>query len=322
MHQKQIGKTDLTVTDISFGCAGIGNIGRAISDQEAEDVLQAAWDAGIRYFDTAPHYGRGRSEERLGSFLKNRDRSSFAISTKVGRVLSPGLALSEADGFVDPLPNSVRYDYSGAGFEEAFEQSCQRLQTDTIDILYVHDIGAYTHGPDNDRHMKDFFASGLDKLQELKASGRIQAYGLGVNETHVCLDILTRTDLDAILLAGRLTLLDRDAEAELVAICQKRATSLILGGIFNSGILATGPTEGAWFDYKPASQDIIEQVTDLQRKTETLGIPLATAALHYAHSHPAAASVLIGTGKISSLKRNLAALETPIPTGCQELFGY
>jgi D-threo-aldose 1-dehydrogenase len=320
MKRKQIGKTDVFVTDISFGSSSIGNMGRVVSDAEAEAVLQHAWNAGIRYFDSAPHYGRGRSEQRLGNFLKQKSRQDFVISTKVGRVLSAGNPLIEADGFFNPLPNTVRYDYSGDGIEASLEHSLELLQTDFLDIVYIHDIGAYTHGPENAAHMADLTGSGLDRLRRLKEQGKIHAFGLGVNEVQVCLDILADAEIDAILLAGRLTLLDREAEDKLVEVCRQKATSLVLGGIFNSGILATGPVEGAWFDYQPASKDILAKVRALAEQAETSGVPLATAALHFARSHPASASVLLGTAKISSLERNLAALAQEIPQGCKDLF--
>jgi D-threo-aldose 1-dehydrogenase len=320
MKRKQIGKTDVFVTDISFGSSGIGNMGRVVSDAEAEAVLQHAWNAGIRYFDSAPHYGRGRSEQRLGNFLKQKSRQDFVISTKVGRILSAGKPLIEADGFFNPLPNAVRYDYSGDGIEASLEHSLELLQTDFLDIVYIHDIGAYTHGPENAAHMADLTGSGLDRLRRLKEQGKIRAFGLGVNEVQVCLDILADAELDAILLAGRLTLLDREAEDKLVEVCRQKATSLVLGGIFNSGILATGPIEGAWFDYQPASEDILAKVRALAEQAEANGVPLATAALHFARSHPASASVLLGTAKISSLERNLAALAQEIPQGCKDLF--
>ncbi len=318
--RRQIGKTKVRVTDISFGASGIGNMGRVVSDREADEVLQCAWEAGIRYFDTAPHYGRGRSEQRLGRFLKLKPREDFVLSTKVGRVLSPGRAVSEADGFIDPLPNDVHYDYSGDGIEASLEHSFELLQVRYADIVYVHDIGTYTHGAANDAHVRDFLTTGLDRLQRLKEKGKIRAFGLGVNETRICIDLLEETALDAILLAGRLTLLDREAEDRLVGLCRNRETSLVLGGIFNSGILATGPVEGAWFDYAPASAEILTKVTALNAQTDAFGVPLANAALHFAHRYPGVASVLLGTAKVSSLKRNLEALSVDIPSACARLF--
>ncbi|WP_121063802.1 aldo/keto reductase [Chachezhania antarctica] len=322
MKTKTIGRTGLEVTEASFGCASIGNLYREATDADSRTVLDCAWDAGIRYFDTAPHYGRGLSEQRLGAFLA--DHPEAVVSSKVGRILSPAKApIAEADGYVHPAQNDVRYDYSGDGILESFEQSCGRLGRSRIEILYVHDIGAYTHGIDANRpHMEAFLGSGYEALVRLREAGRIRAFGLGVNECEVCLDVMREAGpLDVILLAGRLTLLDRQAEAELVPACREAGTSLVLGGIFNSGILATGPVEGATFDYEPATPEVLSRVGELQAQAESHGIPLATAALHYAIRHPAAASVLLGTAKPSSLMRNLDALAHPLPDGAEAMFG-
>ncbi len=194
---------------------------------------------------------------RLGLFLKGRDRQSYVVSTKVGRLLSPGETLEQADGFIAPLPMTVRYDYSGDGIEAAFEQSCARLGTSYIDVLYVHDIGRLTHGACQEVHMADLLGTGIDRLQRLKQAGGIGAFGLGVNENEASLEVMAAAELDVILLAGHLTLIDRSAEEALVARCRKSNTSLVLGGIFNSGILATGPVPDAVFDYKPATPHML-----------------------------------------------------------------
>lgn len=314
MKTRSVGQTGLEVTELSFGCASIGNLYRAVSEADAAAVLDCAWRAGIRYFDTAPHYGRGLSEQRLGRFLAARPEA--VVSTKAGRVLSPARApIAEADGYVSPAQNDVRYDYSGDGIEESFEQSCERLGRREIGILYVHDIGEYTHGAEGNRpHREAFLGSGYERLVRLKEQGRIRAFGLGVNECEVCLDVMRNAGpLDVILLAGRLTLLDRAAEAELVPECVRAGTSLVLGGIFNSGILATGPVAGATYDYGPAPQPVLDRVAELQARAEAAGVPLATAALQFAMRHPAAVSVLLGTAKPSSLTRNLQALAAPVP---------
>lgn len=319
MKTNRIGHTDIRVSEISFGCSGLGNLYRMMEDSAAFAVLQRAWDHGIRYFDTAPHYGRGLSEQRLGTFLRGRNREDYVISTKVGRLLTPGPQLDEADGFIEPLPNAVRYDYTGDGIEAAFEQSCERLGTGRIEIVFVHDIGALTHGTAHRRHLDDLLGSGLERLRQLKARGRVGAFGLGVNENEVCIEILRETPLDVILLAGRWTLLDRSAETELVPLCRDRGTSLVLGGIFNSGILATGPKPGATYDYGPASPEMLSQVGALQRQAETAGVPLATAALRFAMTRPQVASVLIGTANVASLDRNLDAIRTPWPAAADLL---
>ncbi|MBT0957176.1 aldo/keto reductase [Alphaproteobacteria bacterium KMM 3653] len=318
-EQRKVGATDVSVSSISFGCSGIANLYVEVSDLDARTVLDCAWKRGIRYFDVAPHYGRGLAEVRLGKFLLGKSRSEFALSTKVGRVLRSGPQLDEADGFIAPLPNAVHYDYSAAGIRESFEGSCDRLGVDAIDIVYVHDIGALTHGSENDRHMKDLFETGLPELERLKSEGRIGAIGLGVNETQVCLDVMARHHLDVILLAGRWTLLDRSAEAELVPLCHEQKTSLVLGGIFNSGILAMGAVDGAHYDYGPAPEDILAKVRRLEKLARQFDTPLATAAMQFGLTRPGVASVLIGTGKTSSLNRNLDALEADFPAPLADL---
>ena len=321
MRCSRIGQTDVTVTQVSFGCASIGNLYREVSDARAQEVLQTAWDSGIRYFDTAPHYGRGLSEQRLGRFIAGRDRAGFTVSTKVGRVLSPGAAIAEADGFVNPLPNGVRYDYSGDGIEASLEGSCQRLGTHRIDIIYVHDIGEFTHGTANADHVEAFLGSGHERLVRLKERGRIGAFGLGVNENEVCLGILGHAALDVILLAGRLTLLDRSAEMALLDACRQAGTGLVLGGVFNSGVLATGPVDGATYNYVPAPPDVLARVARLEEQANALGMSLPAAALHFCRDHPAASSVLIGTANARSLRRNLALLSKLTPAGFRETFG-
>lgn len=317
---RQIGKTDVYVTSVSFGCASIGNLYRESTDEEVQEVIQTAWDSGIRYFDTAPHYGRGLSEQRLGRFLGDKPRESYVVSTKVGRVLSPGKQQKELDGFIKPLPNDVHYDYSGDGIEASLEGSRSRLGTKYIDIVYVHDIGSYTHGDNNKAHMEAFLGDGYERLIHLKERGEIGAIGLGVNENEICTQILKEHPLDVILLAGRLTLLDRSAEEVLVPMCRATGTSLVLGGVFNSGILATGPVKSATYDYSVASTEILARVEVLQDKAEAIGISLATAALLFAQSHPQTASVLIGTAKSSMLQRNVDALNAKKPIMFVEVF--
>ncbi|WP_137153590.1 aldo/keto reductase [Rhizobium sp. FKL33] len=310
MKTRRVGKTSLKISEIGFGCAPLAGLYRPCSEEQAREVLQTAWDAGIRYFDTAPHYGAGLSEERLGKFLADKARSEVVISTKVGRLFTPVPREDAPDyGFVDANPAVMRYDYSRDGILRSLEESCKRLGVDRFDIVFVHDIGPYTHQePDNSRHLDDFRRSGGAALEELKAQGVIGAWGLGVNETAVCLDLMGDFDIDVILLAGRYTLLDRTAERELLPLCRARGTALVIGGVFNSGILATGPSPEATFDYAPASDDIQNRVGKMKALAEQRGDDLATLALQFPLSESSVASVLIGTAKASSLIRNLQSL--------------
>ncbi len=322
MKTRRIGRTALHVTELGFGGASLGNLYQPVAPGNVEAVLDAAWNGGIRYFDTAPHYGFGLSERRMGDFLRGKPRDAYVLSTKVGRLLRPVPEDQVPDvGFVDPLPFKLEYDYSYDGIMRSVEFSYARLGLNRIDMLYVHDIGVYTHGVEATRiHLGQLLDGGLKALEELKSSGTISAYGLGVNEVEVCLNVLARAPLDCILLAGRYSLLDRSAEAALLPLCRERGTSLVIGGVFNSGILATGPVPGAHFDYGPPSDEISAKVTAMQRIAAEDGYPLAAAALQFPLHEPAVASVLIGTAKPSSLERNLAQLQTEVPQGAFEKY--
>jgi len=309
---RPVGHTALKVTSLGFGCASIGNLGQAFSDAECAAVLERAWQAGIRYFDTAPHYGRGRSEARLGAFLRDKLRDAFVVSTKVGKVLRPGAQVEAADGFIDPLPNDAHYDYTAESIEEALAGSLARLGTGHVDIVYVHDIGTMTHGAANAGHYENLMASGLPYLQRLKAEGRIGAIGIGVNETAIAVQILKAVALDVILLAGRWTLLDRDGEAELVPLARDKGTSLVLGGIYNSGILALGAKPGAWFNYQPASEAVLARVRDLEARAAAEGVTLPQAALQFGLTRPGVASVLVGTASLAELEQNLKLAASPL----------
>ena len=315
MKKRQIGSTALEVTEISFGGGAVGGLYRECSLENSNAVLQAAWQSGVRMFDTAPRYGAGLSERRTGDFIRSHVRNEAVVSTKVGRLLRPVPSSTEPrNGFVGGLDFDADYDYSYDGVMRSVEMSYARLGLNRIDILYVHDLGDYTHGVElGATHFKTFCSGGMKALQKLKSSGVIGGWGLGVNEVKVCLDVMSEADMDCILLAGRYTLLDRSAEAELISRCAERKTSLVIGGVFNSGILATGAGPDAYFDYEPASADIIRRVNGLQALAAEYGIPLAAAALQFPLRSPVVASVLIGTAKAATLLKNLELLSTKVP---------
>ncbi len=315
MKKRRVGSTGLEVTEISFGGAAVGGLYRACPRETAMQTLQVAWDAGLRYFDTAPFSGFGLSERRFGDFLRDKPRDSFVLSTKVGRLLQPVPEERIPDhSYVDPLPFAPDYDYSYDGIMRSVEFSYARLGLNRIDILFVHDIGVYTHGVEKTKlHFRQFLDGGLKALEELKSSRVISAYGLGVNEVQICLDVLRQAPLDCILLASRYSLLDRTAEAELLPLCRQRQTSLIIGGVFNSGILATGPVPGAHFDYLPATEDILDRVGAMEKIAAEGGYPLAAAAFQFPLHEPVVASVLTGTPKPANLERNLQLLDIQVP---------
>ncbi|OWV81273.1 pyridoxal 4-dehydrogenase [Rhizobium sp. R635] len=315
MRTRRIGKTKLDVTEISYGAAPLGGLYRACPREQAMETLQAAWDSGIRYFDVAPWYGLGLAERRMGDFLRDKPDGSYVLSTKVGRLLRPVPTGTVPEyGYVNPLSFDADYDYSYDGIMRSVEFSYARLGLNRIDILYVHDIGGYTHGAaKNAVYLKQFLDSGVKALEELRSSGAISAFGLGVNEVPVCLDVLRHADLDCILLAGRYTLLDRSAEEELLPRCRQKGTSLVVGGVFNSGILATGPVPGSHFDYMPADDDVLAKVGAMEAIAKRHGVPLAAPAMQFPLRDPIVASVLIGTAKPSSLTRNMEIIEPRLP---------
>ncbi len=315
MKTRRIGRTELEVTEVSFGGAALGGLYRACPREQAMETLAAAWDGGIRYFDVAPWYGLGLAERRFGDFLRDKPENEWVLSTKVGRLLRPVPTGTVPDySYVDALSFDADYDYSYDGIMRSVEFSYARLGLNRIDILYVHDLGGYTHGAaKNAALQKQFLDGGIKALEDLKSSGAIKAFGLGVNEVPVCLDVMRNADIDCILMAGRYTLLDRSAVAELLPLCRAKGTSLVVGGVFNSGILATGPVPGSHFDYMPATDDVLAKVAAMEKIAVKHGVPLAAPALQFPLRDPLVSSVLIGTAKPSSLQRNIELFEPALP---------
>lgn len=314
MKARPLGNTGLELTELGFGGGAIGNLYRPVSREAAMEVMEAAWSGGIRYFDTAPFYGHGLSERRIGDFLRERSAEDFVLSTKVGKLLVPVPRAEVPDhGFVDPLPFGVRFDYGGDAIRRSLDFSLARLGLNRVDILWVHDLEPKSLGADYGHHLAAFLETGLPALEDLKREGSIRAYGLGVNEIRPCLDVLERAPLDALLLAGRYTMLDRSAEGDLLPLCAARGTALVIGGVFNSGILATGPVPGAVFDYGPAPEPVLARVRALETLARQAGITLAQAALRFPFRQPLVSSVLVGTAKSSSLQRNVELLSGTVP---------
>jgi len=312
--KRPLGRTGLDVTIASYGGGSVGNFSRHLDNAQANAILAAAWDAGIRYFDTAPFYGRGRSERRLGLFLDEKPRDEFVLSTKVGRMLEHRPGGAEEDGlFVNPSPFDPFWDYSYDGVMRSFDYSLHRLGLSRVDILYVHDIGARLHGEDAAIQLRTLQDGGLKALEDLRASGAIKGYGLGVTEADVCLDCLDYGDPDAFLLASRYTLAEQAEALPLLQKCLERTVSLVIGGVFASGILATGPVPGALYDYAPASDEAIEHVRRLQEVCERHDTSLSAAALQFPLMHPAVATVLLGAGTLRSLEQCIAGLSAEIP---------
>ena len=277
-------------------------------------------DAGLRYLDTAPYYGFGLSERRVGDVLRNEDRDSFVLSTKVGRLLQPCGRVDENEarhGYCSPMPFEPVYDYSYDGIMRSYENSLQRLGLGRIDILYIHDIGRATHGDDNAGLFRIAMESGYKALDELRSSGQISAFGLGVNEYEVCEEAVEYGDFDCFLLAGRYTLLEQDALDTFLPKCAERNASVVIGGVYNSNILVLGTRskQRLYYNYETAPAKIIERVRRMETVCDEFQVSLPAAALQFPLAHPAVASVIIGMGKPQRVKHTLELFTSPIPTG-------
>ena len=318
MQRRIISRSGLPVSEIGFGAAMLGNLYHPMSDSDARATLAAALDSGMTYVDTAPRYGHGLSERRVGDVL--RERSNVVLSTKVGRLFHANAALGgygERDGFHSPMPFESVYDYSYSGILRSYEDSLQRLGLARIDILYVHDIGRLTHGEDHPRAFAQLVGGGFRALEELRAAGAIAAFGLGVNEWEVCLEAMEVSDLDVVLLAGRYTLLEQGAAARFLPACAERAISVVIGGAYNSGILATGTRSGETplYNYAPAPASVLERVRRLESICDQFDVPLAAAALQFPLAHPTVVSVIPGLGSVAKVAETIELYRTEIPPG-------
>ncbi|SDX65350.1 aldo/keto reductase [Litoreibacter albidus] len=296
---------------VTFGCSGLAGLYEPVSSEQAAQVLEAAWEHGLRDFDTAPHYGNGMSERRIGDFL--RDRTGWTLSTKVGRVLEPLQKGHTAEGFKSGLPFGQHFDFSASGVERSVADSFQRLGLNKIDTLYVHDILDPDVETDTPAHLRDLLDSGAPALSALKSSGVVSAIGIGVNTVAACMNTIGRMEIDRIMLAGRLTPLDRSALDKVVPLCAEHDIDLVIGGVFNSGILATGPGPDAHFDYLPASDDVQDRTRRIVQICERFGVPISALALQFPARFKVVSDIVIGTSKVSSLTRNLLQINAEIP---------
>lgn len=306
---------NLPISEIGFGAAPLGNLYDAIPNEQAIATVDSAWAAGIRLFDTAPHYGQGLSERRLGDALREKPRDEFLLSTKAGRLLVPAGHASERHGFRSSMPFDIRYDYSYDGIMRSYEDSLQRLGLDRIDILLVHDIGEMTHGAANAAHFKTLMDSGYAALRALRDSGQVKAIGLGVNEYEICAQALQYGDYDCFLLAGRYTLLEQESLTHFLPLCQQRGVSLLIGGAFNSGILASGTRTAqiARYNYQSAPPDILARVARIEAICDDYRVTLAAAALQFPLAHSCVSSVLSGLDEPSQVQRITQLLNEAIP---------
>ncbi|MBL0402808.1 aldo/keto reductase [Microvirga aerilata] len=312
----------LSFTELGFGTAPLGNLYRAIDESAAQETLQTAWSVGCRYFDTAPLYGLGLSETRLNPFLRGRPRDSYVLSTKVGRLLRacpPEQRTGIGKFFGTPARQEV-YDYSYDGVMRSIEDSLERLGVDRIDILFCHDVDVFTHGSKeaSDRRIGEFMQGGYRALAALRDQGVIAAIGAGVNEWQVCERMAREGDFDLFLLAGRYTLLEQEALETFLPYCTERGIGIVLGGPYNSGILATGPKPGAFYNYDPAPPEILERVGRIEKVCSAHGVRLIEAALRFPLGHQAVVSVVPGAQTAEEVHRNAEIIQARIPSGLWE----
>lgn len=316
-HWDRLGTGGLSFTKLGFGTAPFGNLYRAISDADADAILDRAWEAGVRYFDTAPLYGLGLAETRLNRFLRGKDRDSYVLSTKVGRLLR-ATTPDTRDGFgkwFDVPARTEVYDYTYDGVMRSIEFSLERLGTHRIDMLFAHDLDLPNHGTQDvlDAKLAELMAGGYKALLELRDQGVITAFGAGVNEWQPCQWLTERGDFDMFLLAGRYTLLEQEALNSFLPLCETRGIGVVVGGAYNSGILATGPKPGAFYNYDPAPQDILDRVRRIEEICTQNGVRMVDAAFQFPLRHPSVVSVVPGGQGMDEMNSNIAAEGAVIP---------
>ena len=315
--EKKVGATALTLPALGFGSAHLGELYGKVDESDSRATLQAAWDAGVRYYDTAPWYGRGLSEHRLGGFLRTLPREAFKITTKVGRqLLRPkDPAHFDRSPWIGGLNFEVLFDYTYDGIMRSYAQALQRLALDTVEALIIHDLDAGFHGDAQAGYEKQLVESGIKALEELKRSGDIQAYGMGINND-VALETTARmVDLDFCLVAMPYTLLDQRSLHRGMANLVKRSVSVIVGAPLASGILATGSSGAAHYGYAKAPAEVQAKVRAIEAVCEAHGVALPAAALQFVLAHPAVVSAIPGAAKPSEVIANVKHIQTPIPAG-------
>jgi D-threo-aldose 1-dehydrogenase len=304
-------RSGLELTALGMGCSVIAGLYRETNETDARAAIDDAWDCGIRYFDTAPFYGYTLSEHRVGAALRGRRREDFVLSTKVGRLMVPDATVAPGtDGWAAPLPFRPVYDYTHDGIMRSHADSLQRLGMSYVDILFVHDIGAFTHG---DRHAYYWQqltqGGGFRALVELRDSGQVKAIGLGVNEWQVVRQAMQEAPIDCTLLAGRYTLLEQECLGPLLASCVEHGNSIVIGAPFNSGVLA-GKQKFNYADVPPHVQSRVERLAAVCARYD---VPLPAAALQFPMAHPAVVSCIPGGRNVEQLRQNARWFEQPIP---------
>jgi D-threo-aldose 1-dehydrogenase len=305
LPEAAVGRTDVRVSKLGFGTVALGLLGRE-DEALGLDAAMEAYKRGVTLFDTAPLYGNGLAEVRLGRVLPTLERSSFRVCTKVGRMVPV-----ECESLPSDWRPPFSYTYDDA--MRSFASSLARLKLDRVDIVLIHDIGAVTHGERHPAVFREAMDGAYRALAELQRAGTIGAIGVGVNEWQICEDVLAAVDVDVFLLAGRYTLLEQTAQESFLPLCERRGVSVFVGGPFNSGVLARGPAApGVWYNYAPAPEPILERVRRIQAVCERFDISLPTAALRFPAAHPVVASVVFGPRSTSETALNLEGFQRPI----------
>ncbi|MEV4976251.1 aldo/keto reductase [Streptomyces scopuliridis] len=294
---------------LGFGAASIGNLYREVSDEDARAVLEEAWEGGIRSFDTAPHYGLGLSERRLGAFLREKPRDTYRLSTKAGRLIVPNTGrregTDEANGFVVPDDHVRLWDPSPAGVRRSLDASLERLGLDRVDTLFLHDPDVY--GLDEGLRL------GLPALAELREAGLVDEIGVGVNSVEAAVRAVREGDIDVVMIAGRYTLLEQPAAEELLPLCQEKGVRVLAVAVFNSGLLASDTPAAAHYNYGAVPPELVERTERLREVCARFGVALPTAAIQYPLRHPAVDQVVVGTARTSSLRANIEHMRTVVP---------
>lgn len=297
---------------LGFGAAPIGNLYTAVTDAEAASAVDCAWERGIRYFDTAPYYGYGLSEQRLGRALSHRPRDSFVLSTKVGRCLHEAAQTRSGDGFA-VTGRSATFDYTREGVRRSVESSLARLRTDHIEILLLHDIGALTHGAQHSQILRQALDQALPEMTRLKEEGICRAVGIGVNEREVCLELMPRFPLDCLMLAGRYTLLEQSMGLEVMDAAVRHGVEVIVGGPYNSGLLSDSRAPGDKYDYGPANAVVRSQAARLYKLCEQAKVDVGAAALQFPLAHAAVTSVVAGMRSKEEVDCAIVRMNTAVP---------
>lgn len=298
----------MPMTRLGFGAAQLGNLNQQISDEEATNAVDAAWESGIRYFDTAPHYGLGLSERRLGAALAGRPRDSYVLSTKVGRALVPSperVNRTDEHGFLVPATHRREWDFSRDGVLRSLEESMERLGVDRVDIVYLHDP---------DEHWSWASSTGMSALLELREQGVISAVGVGMNQAEMLARFVRQTDIDVVMCAGRLTLLDSSARTELLPLAQERGVAVVAAGVYNSGLLARDrPSSHGRYDYEPAALEVRMKASAIAEVAESYGLHLPALAVQYPLAFGPVASVVLGMRSPGHVRASVERMQAVVP---------